>query len=201
MDDYKDTIFYSFLRPIIYAYMKIIYRPKVINRQLIPNNKRIILAGNHTSILDSLLLISITKRHIHFLAKKELFSGIKGIIFNNLGLISVDREAKDKKDVLIKATKYLENDKVIGIFPEGTTEKDNYPNLLPFKNGAVKLSKDTSTEIIPFKIIGRYKPFKKSVKIIFKEPFKANSDINKSNKDLYNIINEIKDINGVDDHE
>ena len=193
MKEYKDTVLYGFLRPIVLFLVKLIYRPTIINKELIPKDKRIILAGNHTCILDSILLMCTTKRHIHFLAKKELFSGLKGVIFNNMGLIPVDRQAKDKKDVLINATKYLENGKVVGIFPEGTTEKDKFPNLLPFKTGAVRLSNDTDTEIIPFKIIGKYKPFRKSVKIIIGKPIKCSGDLEKTNKMLYNIVNDMKE--------
>ena len=190
---YKDTKLYGFLRPIITILFKLVFRPKVINNNFIPNNGRVIIAGNHTNILDSVFLISCTKRHIHFLAKKELFSGFKGLLFKNLGLVSVDRQAKDKSDVLVNATKYLENNLVVGIFPEGTTEKDNFPNLLRFKTGAVRLSYDSDTNIVPFRIIGKYKPFRKGLKIVFGESFKANSNINKSNKKLYDIINSMKD--------
>lgn len=193
MREYKDTKLYSFFRPIVFILMKIFFRIQIINNEVIPKDERIILAGNHTSKLDAFLVMSTTKRHVHFLAKKELFKGLTGIIIKRMGLVSVDRQAKDKKDVLINATKYLNNNKIVGIFPEGTTEKDNYPNLLPFKKGAVRLSYDTNTSIIPFKIIGRYKLFKKSVKIVFGESIKANKDLEKSNNKLYNIIDGMKE--------
>ena len=193
MKDYNDTKTYKFFRPIIKFLMIIIFRPKIINNDIIPKNKRIILAGNHTSVLDPFLLISSTKRHIHFLAKKEIFSGLTGIIINKMGLIPVDRSAKDKNDVFINAKEYLNKEKVIGIFPEGTTEKEKYPNLLPFKKGAVKLSYDTDTEIIPFKIVGKYKIIGSSVKIIFGKPFKVTKYIEKSNELLFNIIDNMKE--------
>ena len=193
MKEYKDTRLYSFFRPIVFFLMKIFFRINIINNDLIPNDKKVILAGNHTSVLDAFLLMSTTKRHIHFLAKKELFSGFTGIIINNMGLVSVDRQAKDKKDVFINATNYLNNNKIIGIFPEGTTEKDKYPLLLPFKKGAVRLSYETNTEIIPFKIIGKYKLFRKSVKIVFGKSLKATKDLDKSNELLYNTINNMKE--------
>ena len=173
--------------------MIVFFRPTIINNKNIPINKKVILAGNHTSVLDAFLLMSSTKRHIHFLAKKELFKGFIGLVLKNMGLISVDRKAKDKSDVLINATKYLENDKIVLIFPEGTTEKDKYPKLLPFKKGAVRLSYDTDTEIIPFKIVGRYKLFRKNVKIIFGNSYKSSSDIYKSNKELFDIIDNMKE--------
>ena len=101
--------------------------------------------GNHTHIFDSLLLISTTKRSIHFLAKNELWKGSKKIIFSNLGLIPVNRKAKDHK-ALESAINYLNNDKLIGIFPEGTTEKGK--GMLPFKIGAIKMAKETNSKIL-----------------------------------------------------
>lgn len=187
---YNDKIFYKIIRIIICPIFKLIYRPIIINKNVIPTNTKIILAGNHTSILDPILLMCTTKRHIHFLAKSELFKGIKKPIFNNLGLISVNRKIKDK-NVLANASKYLENNKVIGIFPEGTTEKNNYPNLLPFKIGTIKLATDTNTKIIPFKIIGKYNIFKR-VKIIFGNEFIITNNIDKDNERLYNIIDSMK---------
>lgn len=185
----KDNILYKIVRPILTFLFKIIYRPTIINKENIPQTGKIILAGNHTHILDCILLLSTTKRQIHFLAKDELMKGFKKIIFKNLGIIPVNRRIKDKS--VIPATKeYLNKDLVIGIFPEGTTEK-GCGYLLPFKTGAVRLSYETDTYIVPFKIIGEYKIFKKSIKIIFEELYKADENIEKSNEKLYNIIDSI----------
>lgn len=186
----KDTIFYKIIRPIISLLFKIVYRPKIINKENIPKYGKVILAGNHTNNLDCVLLLSSTKRQIHFLAKIELTKGfIKKHIFNNLGIIPVDRSIHDKT-VIPKTKEYLNNDLVIGIFPEGTTEK-GCGYLLPFKRGAVTLSYETDTYIVPFKITGSYKPFSKDLKIEFSESFKAKKDLVKSNEELYNIINSI----------
>ena len=211
MKEYKDVILYRIVRPIITVLFKFLFRPRIVGVHNIPISGKVILAGNHTNNLDSVLLLSSTKRNIHFLAKKELFvgikkifiaigsvpnselfTGLKKILFNNLGLIPVDRSKKDS-NVLKIAEKYLKNNLVVGIFPEGTTEK-GCGYLLPFKIGAVKLANDTNTKIIPFKISGSYKLFSKDLKIIFSEPYKVKKDLEKSNKELYNIINNIKDV-------
>ena len=186
---YKDTIFYLIIRPIISNLFKLIYRPKIINSEFIPKNGKIILAGNHTNNLDCVLLLSSTKRQIHFLAKDELMQGLKKVLFKNLGIIPVNRKIKDKSVIPI-SKKYLDIDLVIGIFPEGTTEK-GCGYILPFKIGAVKLSFETNTYIVPFKITGTYKPFSKDLKIEFTKCFKANENLIKSNENLYNIINNI----------
>lgn len=191
MKEYNDVILYKICRPIIKFLVNIIFRPKIIGSENIPNNGKIILAGNHTSKFDGALVISCTKRNVHFLAKSELFKGVKGIFFNRFGLISVNRKAKDKT-VLINAKKYLNNGCVVGIFPEGTTRKSSV-KMLPFKIGAVKLSYDTDTKIIPFKITGDYRLLTRNLKIVFGKPFIAHENLDESNNELYNIIDNLKE--------
>lgn len=185
MKKYNDVLLYKILRPIITVLFKTLYRPKIIGSDNIPKNGRIILAGNHTNNLDCAILISSTKRNIHFLAKIELFRGFKKILFSNMGLIPVNRKIKDH-NVLIHAYNYLENEKVIGIFPEGTHGKGK---ILPFKIGAVKMAYETKSDIIPFAITGTYKMFSKDLKIEFGKPIKIKSNnLNKENEKLRNIV-------------
>jgi 1-acyl-sn-glycerol-3-phosphate acyltransferase len=185
MKKYNDVLLYKILRPIITVLFKTLYRPKIIGIENIPKSGRIILAGNHTHNLDCAMLISSTKRNIHFLAKVELFKGIKKIFFSNMGLIPVNRKIKDH-NVLIHAYNYLENEKVIGIFPEGTFGKGK---ILPFKIGAVKMAYETKCDIIPFSITGAYKIFSKNLKIEFGKPVKIKStNLDKENEKLRNIV-------------
>ena len=185
MKEYKDVLLYKILRPIITVLFKTLYRPKIMGIENISNSGRLILAGNHTNNFDSALLISSTKRNIHFLAKVELFKGIKKILFSNMGLIPVYRNGKDQK-ALQTAYKYLENNKVIGIFPEGTFGKGK---ILPFKMGAVKMAYETNSKIVPFAIKGTYKLFSRNLKIVFGKPIKIKSDnLEEENKRLRDIV-------------
>ena len=182
---YNDVLLYKVLRPIITFLFKLLYRPKIIGASNIPKSKRIILAGNHNNNFDSALLISSTKRNIHFLAKAELFTGMKKILFSNMGLIPVNRKVKDH-NVLEHAYNYLNNDKVIGIFPEGTFGRGT---ILPFKIGAVKMAYETKSQIVPFAITGTYKLFSKDLKIVFGKPIKINSDnLEQENEKLRNTV-------------
>ena len=185
MRKYNDVFLYRLLRPLITLLFKIIYRPKVVGAGNISKSGRIILAGNHNHNMDGAFLISSTKRNIHFLAKIELFKGLKKYFFNNMGLIPVDRSKKNKKS-LEMAYEYLNNGKVIGIFPEGTFGKGK---ILPFKLGAVKMAYETKSEIIPFVITGDFKMFSKNLKIQFGNPIKITSnDLEKENENLRNIV-------------
>lgn len=170
----RDAFLYRFTRPIITGLFKTFFTPKIKGKENIPRTGRIILAGNHTSNFDCLLLISSTRRSIHFLAKKELWKGPKKIIFGNMGLIPVDRSKKDHKS-LETAEAYLNEECLIGIFPEGTTEKEK-GKMLPFKMGAIKMAVDTNTKIVPFAISGKYALFSKSLKIVFEKPISIEVD-------------------------
>lgn len=184
----KESKFYSFLKPLLRLFTKVVFNPKYEGLSNIPTEGSVILAGNHTSIFDPLVLISSSKRNIHFLAKDELWKGPKKIIFSNLGLIPVNRREKDKY-ALKTAIEYLENGCVIGIFPEGTTEKKR--GLLPFKIGAVKMAYDTKTMIVPFAIKGKYGLFKR-IMVTYGKPIAIKtSDLTKENDRLRNIIKEM----------
>ena len=186
----KEPYLYKIVRPIITFLFKIIYKPTYIGLENIPQKEKIILAGNHTSNLDCLLLISSTKRIVHFLAKNELYKGPKKIIFKNMGIIPVNRKIHDKK-ALQNAINTLKEEKTIGIFPEGTINKTNN-KIIPFKIGAVKMASETQSKIIPFIINGKYKPLKKNITIKFLKPINIpkEKDLTTYNQKLMNIISD-----------
>lgn len=185
MKRYDDVFLYKLLRPLITILFKLLYRPKIVGIENIKESGGIILAGNHNNNLDGAILISSTKRNIHFLAKIELFKGKMKIFFKNFGLIPVDRRKKNHKS-LEMAYEYLKNGKVIGIFPEGTFGKGK---ILPFRIGAVKMAYETNSEIVPFAITGDFKIFSKNLKIEFGKPIKIKSnDLDNENEKLRNIV-------------
>ena len=68
--------FYKVVTGIGVVLFKILYRPKVIGKENIPENGAIIFAGNHKHAFDPLMVIMSTKRVVHYMAKNELFKGI-----------------------------------------------------------------------------------------------------------------------------
>lgn len=182
----KDPKFYKFVRPLLKGFMKFVYRPKMIGLENIPEDGAVVLAGNHTNNFDCLLLIASTKRCIHFLAKDSLYQGWKKIIFKNMGIIPVNRKIHDKS-VIPAAKKVLEKNSVVGIFPEGTFNRTE-DIVMPFKMGAVKIASDINCPIVPFAIIGEYKPFKKGLTICFSTPLQIGENLEKENKKLMKIV-------------
>lgn len=170
--------------PIFY----LLFWPKYKGKNNIPKGVPIILAGNHKSNFDCAFLVTSTNRVIHFLAKKELLDSKMKIFFKGMGIIPVDRKNKNPK-ALEDATKCLNNKGVIGIFPEGTTNKTN-KLLMPFKYGAVSMAKKTDAYIVPFAINGKYKIFG-GLTITFGKPYKVKNDLEEENKILMNKVSKL----------
>ena len=122
----------------------------------------------------------------------ELLKGFWGPAFKAMGIIPVNRREKDK-NALPAAIKVLEEERVIGIFPEGTFKKD-VEGLLPFKIGAVKMAHDAESMILPMAIVGEFKPFRKGLTLRFGKPYKITSDdLDKENDKLKKKIQDLID--------
>ncbi len=171
---------------ILSVFFKLFFHPKIIGRENIPETGGVILAGNHRHIFDPCMPIISTKRPVHYMAKKELFSGIFGWFFKLVGCIPVDR-GHDNTLAKNEAIKVLEEGEVLGIFPEGTRNKTD-DILLPFKYGAVSMSKKTNAYIVPFAITGKYKLFNNDLTIKFGKAFIASSDLDEANNLLSDRI-------------
>ena len=186
MVEAKDRMFYKIVKPPVTLLFKLLFRPKITGLEHIPQDGRILLAGNHTKWLDPVLLVVATKRQVHFLAKEELFHGITHFIVKGMGCVPVNRKIHDK-NALESTYEFLEKDLCIGIFPEGTINRTE-DTIIPFKMGAVKACSKTNTKLVPFIITGKYKLFRKGVKVEFLKPLKISDDLEKENKKLMDIV-------------
>lgn len=181
----KDPLLYRILLPLDKLVMSL-FRVQYQGLENIPKNGSFILAGNHTSNLDSLLLMSSTNRTLHFLAKIELCRGIKKYFFSGVGIIPVDR-SKTNPLAIATSNEYLNSGSAIAIFPEATINRTN-DIIMPFKKGAVRLASETNSPIIPFSITGKYKFLRKSITICFDVPYYVSGDYEKDNIELQNKV-------------
>ena len=187
----KISLFYKIGRVILGCIFKIYYNPKIINKEYIPTDGPIIIAGNHMHLYDQFLTIIATKRGIHYMAKKEYFDSKKTAwFFKAAGCIRVDRTKKDPEAVN-NALNVLFDGGAIGIFPEGTRNKTD-AFLLPFKFGAVSIAKKSNALIVPFGITGDYKFRSKNLTIRYGKPFKVgNMTLEKANEKLYKEVEKL----------
>ena len=187
----KEPMLYKIVRPPLTFLFKAVYRPSTEGEENIPKEGKIILAGNHTHLLNCFSVAIATKRCVHFVAKAELMKGIGKYIFPGLGIIPIDRSTNGKEAIL-ETEKYLEDGKLIAIFPEGTVNRTDDP-MMPFKGGAVKIALDTGSDRVPFAITGKYKPFKKGLKIKFMPAIKVEKGSLKATNKLLEqtVLNEV----------
>ena len=190
-DGYKrNLVMYYVIKPLLLLVAKIIFNPKIIGKENIPKSEGCVIACNHIHAIDPAILIYSTRRIVHFMAKKELFDGVMKYFYLSFGTIPVDRDKKNPL-ALALAEEFLKNDEVIGIFPEGTRNKE-IDGLLPFKFGAVKIASVTKKKIVPCVITGNYKVFKSNLKVRYGKPIDiSDMDLEDANELLRNTMLEL----------
>ncbi len=191
----KNYIWYKIFKFILKPIFILWYNPKVINKEYIPNEGPIIIAGNHKHLYDQCLCIISTKRIIRYMAKKEYFDSAKTRwFFKAVGCIPVNRQIKDH-DAVDSALEVLKDNGAIGIFPEGTRNKTK-EFLLPFKFGAVSMAQKTNATIVPFGLTGDYKFRSQNLVARFGKPFKVNDmTLEEANEKLFNEIKSLMEEN------
>ncbi|MBR6690202.1 MAG: 1-acyl-sn-glycerol-3-phosphate acyltransferase [Bacilli bacterium] len=155
MDSKYNVKFYNSIKKILKGPMKLVFNAEVNGLDNLPD-RPYILAGNHKTMFDVVLLITNIPNEIHFMSKKELFKyKILSDIFSKMGAFPVARDKVDVKAIK-DAFRVLKNNEVLGIFPEGT--RNNTDKLiLPFKEGVTTIATKTNSLIVPFGIGGKYK--------------------------------------------
>ena len=183
----EKNVIYNLIKPIYTILLKIIFRPKVIGKENIPQSGPLIFAGNHKHAVDPTMVMMSTDRIVHYMAKEELFKGLHGILFRKIGLIKIHR-GKSNPQAVIEAEKILKDGGTVGIFPEGTRNKGK-EELLKFRYGAIRIAQKTNSPILPFAIRNKYKIFRKSVIIEFGKPIEVNNmEIEEANEYLRNEV-------------
>ena len=161
-------MFYYVVRALCWLLLKIFWRMEIIGIENLPENGGLIIASNHVSYLDPAVLVASLNRKIYFIAKKEIFKNtFVSFILKSVNAFSVDRE---NVDILAfkKAINILREEKVLGIFPEGTRSSNG--ELQELKLGAIKIAMKTGVPILPVGIIGTHKIYPRGIKfpILFK---------------------------------
>ena len=76
------------------TFLRIMFRPRYLGRDKIPVDGPLIIAANHLSHIDPAFIMTATKRPVSYMSKKEHFdSKIRRMVFKQVGVIPVDREA------------------------------------------------------------------------------------------------------------
>lgn len=120
----------------------------------VPTYGPVVLAPNHRSIVDSILLANVVPRPITFVAKVEHFDDWRsGWAMRLTNQIPVRRDsAMAAGRALAAAGRVLAHGGIIGIFPEGTRSRDGL--LQPGNDGPAWLALRHHVPIVPVGLIG-----------------------------------------------
>lgn len=146
----KNRILYYIMKPVLTVLLPIFYSVKCYGTENVPKNGKLILASNHISIVDPVMLLVKLPRTIHFMAKSEIFRRpFLNWFFRNMNAFPVKR-GKSDGGALSYAISVLENPWVFGIFPEGGTSKDRMPKNA--RSGVAYIARTTKADVLPVSI-------------------------------------------------
>lgn len=149
---------YELARVVLTPIAAVWYRLRVTGAEFVPAEGPAIIAPNHKSFYDSFFIGLATKRHLHFMAKTELFEGKKSArLLSGLGAFPVRRGTADP-DALRTAQVHLEKGRVLAMFPEGTRHRDPATLREP-RRGVGRLAIEAQAPIVPCAITGTDKLF------------------------------------------
>ena len=135
-------------------------RLRVEGREHIPATGPVIIASNHLSFIDSMVIPLAAGRKVGFLGKAEYVEGagltgwVKRLWFGEFGgMIPVDRsDARAAARSLELAEEHLAAGGTFGIYPEGTRSRDGL--LHKGRTGVGRLALASGAPVIPCALIG-----------------------------------------------
>ena len=143
----QNKALYTFGKTILWPAYKLLYRYKIKNKNAIPDEGGIILASNHLSFADPVLLGLAQKRRLYFMAKAELFKNkFAACIIRNLGAFPVNRGSGDGKAIKTGEDILCEGN-VMTIFIEGGRTKTG--DLMRPRSGCALLAQQTQLPVVP----------------------------------------------------
>ncbi len=142
---------YPFAKGLLSILLKIKgYRIKGLEN--LPSEGPVIVACNHLSLWDPIIVGCTMNRPVYFMAKEELFElPVLGKLLPELGAFPVKRGQGDI-GAIRKSIAVLKEGKVLGIFPEGTRSKSG--ELQEALSGIVLIMEKSKAPVLPVKVIG-----------------------------------------------
>lgn len=145
----------------------------VVGAENLPESDGGIIAANHLSFIDSMLLMYGIGRPVTFLGKVEYMdSMVTRHVFPAVGMIPVDRSGSGIRRSLQEARNRIEEGELVGIFPEGTRSRDGL--LHDGHNGVAHLSLKTGAPIIPVGLVGTDKAMPVGDRVPGRAPVQVN---------------------------
>ncbi|GGF41684.1 1-acyl-sn-glycerol-3-phosphate acyltransferase [Marmoricola endophyticus] len=150
---------YALLHSVVPPVAKAVWRPEIVGLENVPRTGPLLLASNHLSFVDSVVIPIVVPRAVTFLAKGEYFTGtgVRGALsrtwFEGLGMQPIDRDdSRAAMTSLDTALGVLESGGAFGIYPEGTRSRDG--RLYRGRTGVAHLALSAGARVVPVGLRG-----------------------------------------------
>jgi 1-acyl-sn-glycerol-3-phosphate acyltransferase len=159
---------------VVKPLMRTWFRIRLEGAEQIPAGGPVILASNHRSNMDPVLLAAAVRRPVAFMAKVELFVWPLGWILHFIGQFPVQRGGIDR-EALRRTSAVLAQGGVLGLFPEGTRGDGSFASVHP---GLAYIVLRERCPVLPVAIFGTERvrrrfgwlPFASPVRIVIGPP-------------------------------
>jgi 1-acyl-sn-glycerol-3-phosphate acyltransferase len=145
------------IKTLIEALFRVLFTYECVGEEKVPASGPAVIAANHPSYLDPILLGLQVRRPIHFMAWDALFKvPLMGALMRIFDAFPVDVRKGKGREAYDKAKALVVSGEVVGIFPEGKRSRTGW--LEPaLREGAARLSWETGAPLVPATIAGAYR--------------------------------------------
>src|SRR5215471_3012150 len=181
---------FSIAKLIVYPLFRVLFSVEHHGVENVPEEGAVIIAGNHPSYLDPVLVGLPVKRKIRFMAWDALFKiPLLGRIIKAAGAFPVDLRKGRGEAAYRQALRVLEGGEGLGVFPEG--QRSDQATMGDLRGGVARLAVETGAPIVPVTIGGatrawpKWKLLPRSAKIIvrYHQPIRLSQEEQASNRD------------------
>lgn len=150
---------WSAVTPVV----RVLFQMKVEGARNVPKKGAAILASNHLSFLDHVVLGASVPRQIHFISKDQHFQyPIRKFLFSSWGVIPLRRGEGDQ-EAFERSLHVLRAGKLFAIYPEGTRSLDG--KLHKGHTGVARLALLSGAPVVPVAMMGTFEAFPKGAKV------------------------------------
>ena len=128
---------------------RVVWSTEVVGASHVPRDGPVLLAANHTGIVDGPILHGVAPRPSHVLVKEEMFWGPVGTVLRAAGQIPVDRDGG--RTALTSALAVLRRGGLVGVFPEGNRGRGDATSA---RAGIAWLALNGHATVVPVAVLG-----------------------------------------------
>jgi 1-acyl-sn-glycerol-3-phosphate acyltransferase len=140
---------YAQVRRFFGALVRAVYRLEVAGADRLPATGPAVVAPNHESVLDGIVLGAAIPRELRFVAKAELWrSRLLAWALDGLGAIPIERSHGDYL-AAVRVLQALEAGQAVVIFPQSAVRGDR-----AWQRGAAHVALMTGAPLVPVRLVG-----------------------------------------------